>query len=80
VLIVGGLAAVGVLAYFALRQTTVATTRSIVDGAVSQATPPVVLSYAGDSRGRALTAAEEAALRMYDAQLDPSRLVGGLLT
>ena len=66
VLVVGGIAAVAALAYLALRKTTVATTRAIVDGAVSQGTSPAMLSYSGDNHGRALTPAEVAALRYVD--------------
>lgn len=60
VLIVGGLAGVAALVWWATRSTAVATTQALVGGAVSQVTP--ALAYTGDVQGRVLTDAEADAL------------------
>lgn len=60
-IILGGIAATVGLIWWGTKKATAATTQSLVQGAVSSVTPPV-LSYGNDVHGRVLTPAEVASI------------------
>lgn len=72
VLIVGGLAGVAALAWWATRQTAAATAQQLVQGGAQALVAPVTaaqgaLAYTGDQRGRMLTPEEAAAMGLIPA-------------
>lgn len=78
-LVVGAVAGAAALAWWATRQSAIATTQALVGGAanavaapITQAAP-VALAYAGDVQGRVLTAAEAAAMGLGVTPLDHRR-------